>query len=40
MNLLDHHVSPVPANVTENLSEKVKMEWVSHFQSTSLEGKS
>ena len=40
MNLLDHHVSPVPANVTENLSEKVKMEWVSHFQSKSLEGKS
>ena len=40
MNLLDHHVSPVPAQVTESLYDKVKMEWVHQFQSMSLEGKS
>ena len=36
MSLLDHHVSSVPVKVTD----KVKVEWVHHFQSMSLAGKS
>ena len=36
MSLLDHHVSSVPVKVTESLYDKVKMEWVHHFQSMSL----
>ena len=40
MSLLDHHVSPLPAKVTESLYDKVKMECVCYFQSMSLEGKS
>ncbi|CAH3124571.1 unnamed protein product [Pocillopora meandrina] len=36
MNLLVHHVSPVPASMTESLYDKVKREWVHHFQSLSL----
>ena len=36
MSLLDHQVSPVPVKVTESLYDKVKMEWVHHFQSMSL----
>lgn len=39
-NLLDHHVSPVLVNETESSYDKVEMEWVRHFQSMSLEGKS
>ena len=37
MNLLVHHVSSVPTNMTESLYDKVKREWVHHFQSLSLE---
>ena len=37
MNLLVHHVSPVPTNMTESLYDEVKREWVHHFQSLSLE---
>ena len=40
MNLLVHHGSSVPASMTESLYEKVKREWVHHFQSLSLGGES
>ena len=40
LDLLVHHVSPVPASMTESLYDKVKREWVHHFHSLSLEGES
>ena len=35
MNFLIHHVSPVPASMTESLYDKLKRWWVHHFQSLS-----
>ena len=36
--MLDHHISAVPAYVTESLYEKEKRDWAHHSQSLSFEG--